>query len=137
MADWQALGEVQYRKWSIYEEMLWTTKGQGSLNIEDFKIFGSQFGGPLALLRCTGSAPGSELEIQNVPITPAAAASSSSAGGNLKETILIFTAAGRKIAEIEWENKCKSSGIGWSDQEQLIAVLEDGNVLIYGTYFCN
>ena len=109
MADWQALGEVQYRKWSLYEEMLWSSQ---DLNIEDYKIFGSEFGGPLALTTST---------------------SSSSSSGSVKEKLLIFTAAGRRISEIDLDNKCKSVGIGWSDQEQLIVVLEDGNVLIYDT----
>ena len=109
MTDWQTLGEVQYRKWCVFEEMKWNSDGF-KLNIEDFKIFGAPFGGPLALLRDNHT---------------------STEGGDLSksfllEKIFIFTAAGKRISEITLENKSKSAGIGWSDQEQLVAVLEDG-----------
>lgn len=42
--DWQALGDVQYRKWSVYN-MAW------DINLEEVVAAGGQFGGPIATLR--------------------------------------------------------------------------------------
>ena len=36
------------------------------------------------------------------------------------------------MADVEWDHQNRRlAGMGWSDQEQLIAVLDDGKVLIY------
>lgn len=44
---------------------------------------------------------------------------------NLSGFLKIFSSSGRKIAEVPWEGK-KLAGMGWSDKEQLIIVLEEG-----------
>jgi hypothetical protein len=45
--DWHALGEVQYRKWPVYEPMQW----ENNLRIDDYIVSGASYGGPLALVR--------------------------------------------------------------------------------------
>ena len=35
------------------------------------------------------------------------------------------------MADVDWEHHTRISGMGWSDREELIVVLEDGNVFVY------
>ncbi len=52
MGDWHALGKKNYRKWNIYTEMLWNKTPLIDINhFSDYKIIGSQFGGPLILIK--------------------------------------------------------------------------------------
>ena len=105
--NWHNLGDVLYRKWHVYD-MGWNQPGGDKMKIENFKVCGSQFGGPLAMIRD---------ERKN-------------AGEDLKSKLWIYTSSGNKIAEVDWGSK-QVAGMGWSDLEQLVVVLEDGNVLIY------
>ena len=115
--DWNALGDVLYRKWHVYD-MGW---GE-NMQIEDFHVCGAPFGGPLALIRDDRKPQGSP---------------------NSKPKLRIFTSSGNIIAEvlvivfvalfvifscqIEWSDR-RVVGMGWSDQEQLVVVLEDGTL---------
>ena len=109
MADWHPLGEVHYRKWAVYEEMIWNTLGE-KLSIKDYRIYGAPYGGPLTLLRD-----------QDLSQSASAAEGGSERSSKAKEKLLIFTSAGKKLSEVEWENKSRSAGIGWSDQEQMVS----------------
>lgn len=104
IADWNALGDVLYRKWNVYD-MGWGEK----VKIEDFLICGAPFGGPLAMIR-------DDRKKSEDDLTP--------------PKLWIYTSSGIKIAEVDWNNK-RVAGMGWSDQEYLVTVLEDGNVLLY------
>lgn len=42
--DWQALGDVQFRKWECYQ-LDW------DINVDDHQVVGAPYGGPLAVLR--------------------------------------------------------------------------------------
>ena len=53
-------------------------------------------------------------------------------GLRLKPSAAVLCLPG--ICSIVKSNSDKIAGIGWSDQEQLIIVLEDGTVLIYDTF---
>jgi hypothetical protein len=46
--DWNALGEVQYRKWAVYEPMLW--QGE-SIRLGESIVASAPYGGPLAITR--------------------------------------------------------------------------------------
>jgi len=106
--EWNALGDVLYRKWKVYD----MTQGWGDkIKIENYQIEGAQFGGPLAMIRDDRKSPNDEN----------------------KAKLLLYTSSGNKIAELEWDNK-RVAGMGWNDQEQLVIVLEDGNVLLYDIY---
>lgn len=45
--DWHALGEVQYRKWAVYEPMSWDPE----IRIDDYVVAGASYGGPVAMVR--------------------------------------------------------------------------------------
>lgn len=81
MADWQVLGDVNYRKLSVYEEMSW-----GQLDLDNYVVYGAPYGGPIALIRDDASSSASE------------AVSVSSAGK--KDKISVYTAAGKKISDV-------------------------------------
>ena len=130
MADWHTLGQVNYRKWAVYEdgEMGWNMHG-ARLNIEDYSIYGASFGGPLALTKVDGDG------MSENGTSVSSGSTTNSAGGS---KVLIFTAAGKKISEIDPQevkdspdSKSRIAGMGWNDQEQLTIVLEDGTVVLY------
>ena len=97
--DWHNLGEVLYRKWHVYD-MGWQSE---SLQIENFHVCGAQFGGPIAF-------------ISNIKKT----------GEEAKTKLKIFTSSGVRIAEVDWDASKRVVGMGWSDLEQLVVVLDDG-----------
>ena len=103
-ADWHNLGEVLYRKWHVYD-MGWQNE---AMQIENFQVCGAQFGGPIAMIRDNRK-------------------SSTSEDGKAK--LRIFTSSGLKIAEVDWDSSRKVIGMGWSDLEQLVMVLDDGENL--------
>lgn len=45
--DWHALGEVQYRKWAVYEPMAWSA----DTHIDEYVVSGASYGGPIAMVR--------------------------------------------------------------------------------------
>lgn len=102
--DWHALGEtsVFYRKWPVYD-LNWKGEDGKNIDIGNCLICGSSLGGCLALFNTLSTA----------------------------KKFYIFSSSGNKLAEVVWETAKNLSGLGWSDQEQLVVVLEDGNVLIY------
>jgi hypothetical protein len=106
-ADWHKLGDVWYRKWHAYD-MRWLN----DIEIDDYMICGAQFGGPLALIL-------KEEKLKALDY------------GQQQRKLKIYTSSGIKMAEVDWDAKQRVSGMGWSDQEQLVIVIEDGNVLIY------
>ena len=80
MSDWHVLGDVNYRKVSIYEEMAWA-----SLDLENYVVSGAPYGGPIALIRDDTAAS------ETAPSVSSAAK---------KEKISIYTAAGKKISDV-------------------------------------
>ena len=101
-SEWHSLGEVPYRKFTVYDKLGWDE----SFRIDDYVICGSTFGGPLALLK----------------------EGKKGINGDKKETqLLLYTASGNKLAEIEWDHR-KICGMGWCDREELVVVVEDGKL---------
>jgi vacuolar protein sorting-associated protein 16 len=74
--DWNALGEVLYRKIPVYQ-MKW----KGNDNIDDYLICGAPFGGPLAMIRD---------DKKLVPLSEE----------NMNPKLRIFTSSGNLIAEV-------------------------------------
>ena len=107
-ADWHTLGEVSYRKFPVYETMGWGD----SIQIEDYKLYGSIFGGPLAMMKINRKSAHKGTTVKNTL-------------GEAISTLCLYTSAGIEIATIEWE-KMKIVGMGWSDREELAVVSEDG-----------
>jgi hypothetical protein len=107
--DWYALGSVQYRKWHVYDiewELPSYLKGTSiSFALENYVVAGAQFAGPLAMI------PDSKKV--NLPSEID------------KNKILLYSSAGKKLTEIDWKEK-SVSGLGWSDQENLVVVADNG-----------
>ncbi len=113
-SDWHSLGEVSYRKWKLYD-INWQAKG---ILLDQYQIFGAYLGGPLALLK-ENKRP------------------SHTAHSNFnceKIDILIFSAAGISISDIEYESSSRIVSMGWSDLEQLVIVHENG-MLVFNFSF--
>lgn len=118
--DWYSLGQAQYRKWLVYD-LKWEYYTEDSsrpqfydISLENFLVCGAPFGGPIAMT------PDSK-RVGNI-------------NDEFKSKVLIFTSAGLKLAEIDWPEK-NIIGLGWSDQENLIVVAENGMIKNYIIYF--
>lgn len=110
-SDWHALGDtsVFYRKWLLYN-VNFKVDEKTELDLKEYQLCGSQLGGPLALYK---TRPKSN-ENQN--------------------RIFIFSSSGYKFSEVKWQDEKKLAGIGWTDQEHLVVVDEDGNVALYNIH---
>ena len=85
-SDWHALGEVQYRKWTVYEPMQWEL----GFRFEEYVICGASFGGPIAMVRDQGRLALGEAKGET---PPSYLKVFSSSGLNLAEVFdLIYTA---------------------------------------------
>ena len=109
-ADWHNLGEVLYRKWHVYD-MGWEEEG---IQIENYFVCGAQFGGPVAMIRDDRK---------------------NTATAEEKGKLRIYTSSGIKIAEVDWDSSRKVAGMGWSDLEQLVIVLDDGTNVLRNHYY--
>jgi len=110
--DWHALGEtndVFYRKWHLYD-IGWKNEG---IDIGDYQLCGALYGGPVAIIKDRRNS-----------------FSSNNSNIVIKSSFSIYSSSGIKLVDIPWDDK-KLAGFGWNDQEQLVTVLDDGNVLIY------
>ena len=102
--DWHPLGQVLYRKWNVYD-MAWNS----NIKLENFIVCGAPYGGPIAMI----------LDVKkNSALSPEMEA--------MKSKLFVKTSSGNSIAEIDWENDKPIVGMGWSDLEHLITVLENG-----------
>ncbi|RUS17640.1 Vps16, N-terminal region-domain-containing protein, partial [Endogone sp. FLAS-F59071] len=86
-----------------------------NLDLSKFLIAGAPFGGPIAMIRDDKKVM---LLGKQQPVKP---------------TIYLYTSAGKLMEQLPW-SKGRIVGMGWTDQEQLIVVLEDGNVWMYNIY---
>jgi hypothetical protein len=128
LSEWDTLGDVPYRKVTVYDSMAW---GDGML-LEDFTVCGAPFGGPVAMIKdeLRVVPPGGGGGSGTGRVAAAAAAAFPPSGD--KATLFLYTSAGYKLAEVDWEqNNRRVAGMGWSDREELLVVLEDGNVYVY------
>ena len=50
-----------------------------------------------------------------------------------KPLISLYTSSGRQMGTIQWD-KGRIVGMGWTDSEQLVCVLDDGTVRIYSIH---
>ncbi|KFM68340.1 hypothetical protein X975_12661, partial [Stegodyphus mimosarum] len=108
-ADWTPLGKnVYYRKTELYS-MQWVDQ----VNLSEFIVAAAPFGGPIALTQ-------DRKKLQKVQFAN-------------KSNIYIFSASGQPLSTIKW-NSGPLVHMGWSSSEDLICVLEDGNVLLYDIY---
>ncbi|KAL0479856.1 vacuolar protein-sorting protein VPS16, partial [Acrasis kona] len=118
-AEWVQLGKgkkgkpVYYRKKEIYA-MEWTSE---NVNLSDCLVCAATYGGPIAITRD----PRKMLRVKN---------------SDGKQYIYIYTCAGKLLSKFEWLLSSRGSliHIGFSDEEALICVSDDGQVFLYDLF---
>nr|KAF6472871.1 VPS16 core subunit of CORVET and HOPS complexes [Molossus molossus] len=107
-ANWNPLGDSAfYRKYELYS-MDWDLKEE----LRDCLVAAAPYGGPIALLRN--------------PWRKEKAAS-------VRPVLEIYSASGMPLATLLWKSGPVVS-LGWSAEEELLCVQEDGGVLVYGLH---
>ncbi|RUS27514.1 Vps16, N-terminal region-domain-containing protein [Jimgerdemannia flammicorona] len=84
-------------------------------DLSKFMIAGAPFGGPIAMIR-------DDKTIQLLGKQQ-----------SVKPTIFIYTSAGKLMEQLLWD-KGRIVGMGWTDQEQLTVVIEDGTIRLYNIH---
>ncbi|KAK2773743.1 hypothetical protein FQN53_003980 [Emmonsiellopsis sp. PD_33] len=107
LADWERVGDRFYRKIRIYDAVF-----DEDLELENFVVAGAPYGGAIALYRDE-----SKLHRYRDPQTA-------------KSYIDIYSCSGKRISRINWEHG-SIRGLGWSDDEKLLVITEDGTVRCY------
>lgn len=110
--DWHALGSVQYRKWHVYD-MAWASDLSKPFPLENYVTCGAPFGGPIAMY----------LDPKRLQ----------EATGKTSVTVSMYSSSGHKISEMEWTDRPIVS-LGWSDQELLVVVAENGLLRMFDLY---
>lgn len=105
--EWSSLQDVFYRKSDIYH-LTW-----GIDSLADYLITSAKNGGLLALIRD----PSKLVSLGKAAL--------------LKPKIHIYTSAGQLVESIPWEASDKIVKLGFTSQEQLAVVLEEGVVRLY------
>ncbi|KAF2734470.1 vacuolar protein sorting-associated protein [Polyplosphaeria fusca] len=106
-ANWEKVGDKFYRKVQLY-----TAVFDQDLELENYFVVGAPYSGALAIFR-------DEEKLHAFRGARAA-----------KSTIDIYSCAGKLIRRINWD-KGTIKGLGWSDDEKLLVVTEDGAVRCY------
>ncbi|KAK8249181.1 vacuolar protein sorting-associated protein [Phyllosticta capitalensis] len=106
-ADWERVGDRFYRKLQLYTDVF-----DQDLELENYVVVGAPYSGVAAIYR-------DESKIQSYRGSQAA-----------KSTIDIYSCAGKLLRSINWD-KGSIKGLGWSADEQLLVISEDGAVRCY------
>ncbi|KAF2189089.1 vacuolar protein sorting-associated protein 16 [Zopfia rhizophila CBS 207.26] len=106
-ANWEKVGDKFYRKVQLY-----TAVFDQDLELENYNVVGAQYSGAIAIYR-------DEEKIHTYRGSQAA-----------KSSIDIYSCAGKLIRRINWD-RGSIKGLGWSDDEKLLVVTEDGTVRCY------
>uniref|UniRef100_A0A8C2VNB4 VPS16 core subunit of CORVET and HOPS complexes n=1 Tax=Chinchilla lanigera TaxID=34839 RepID=A0A8C2VNB4_CHILA len=107
-ANWNPLGDSAfYRKYELYS-MDWDLKEE----LRDCLVAAAPYGGPIALLRN----PWRKEKATSV-----------------RPVLEIYSASGVSLASLLWKSGPVVS-MGWSAEEELLCVQEDGAVLVYGLH---
>lgn len=104
-ANWNPLGDAFYRKTELYE-MMWSLRD----GLRDSLVAAAPYGGPIALLRePLRRSPSSRPQLE------------------------IYSASGVSITSFPWKSG-PVVHLGWSVNDELLCVQEDGTVLIYDLF---
>ncbi|KAI9740267.1 MAG: hypothetical protein M1834_004845 [Cirrosporium novae-zelandiae] len=106
-AGWDKIGDRFYRKVRLYDGVF-----DQDLELENYVVVGAPYGGAVALYR------------DEDKLYAYRGVRSS------KSSIDIYSCAGKLIREINWD-KGSIRGLGWSEDEKLLVVTQDGNVRCY------
>ncbi|KAI4261985.1 MAG: hypothetical protein L6R42_002833 [Xanthoria sp. 1 TBL-2021] len=106
-ADWEKVGDRFYRKVKLYDAVF-----DQELELENYVVAGAPYGGATALYR-------DEEKLHNYRAAQGA-----------KSSIDIYSYSGKLIRQIKWD-KGSIRGLGWSEDERLLVISEDGTVRCY------
>ncbi|KAL8908941.1 MAG: hypothetical protein Q9207_000517 [Kuettlingeria erythrocarpa] len=106
-ANWDKAGDLFYRKVQLYDAVF-----DEDLGLENYIVAGAPYGGAIALYR-------DEAKLHTFRGTQTA-----------KSSIDIYSCSGKLIRRINWD-KGSIRGLGWSEDERLYVVTEDGAVRSY------
>ncbi|KAF8533406.1 Vps16, N-terminal region-domain-containing protein [Trichophaea hybrida] len=106
-ADWEQLEDRFYRKILLYSELFGEDR-----DLDDYIIAGAPYSGAIALYR-------NEAKLQE-----------NRGSAQTKPSIEIYSSAGRLIHRIFYD-KGSIRGLGWSEDEKLLVIAEDGMVRCY------
>lgn len=106
-ADWEKVGDKFYRKTQLY-----TAVFDKDLELENYNVSGCSYGGAIALYR-------DESKLHSFRGSQTS-----------KSSIDVYSCAGKLIRRINWD-KGSIKGLGWSEDEQLMVVTQDGTVRCY------
>lgn len=106
-ADWELLEDKYYRKILLYADLF------PDLDLNDYILAGAPHSGAIALSR-----------------DPTAISTFRNTATTTKQTIQIFSSAGRLIRTIP-ADKQTLKALGWSEDEKLLVITEDGTVRCY------
>lgn len=106
-ANWEKVGDRFYRKVKLYDAVF-----DQDLELENYLLVGAPYSGAIALYR-------DESKLHNYRGTQSA-----------KSSIDIYSCSGKLIRRINWD-KGSIRGLGWSEDERLLVITEDGTVRSY------
>ncbi|KAL8729527.1 MAG: hypothetical protein Q9181_004972 [Wetmoreana brouardii] len=106
-ANWEKVGDRFYRKVKLYDAVF-----DQDLELENYAVAGAPYGGAVALYR-------DENKVHGYRGSQAA-----------KSSIDIYSYSGKLIRRINWD-KGSVRGLGWSEDERLLVITEDGTVRCY------
>ncbi len=105
--EWTSLQDIFYRRTELYA-LSW-----GIDNLADYVVAASSNGGLVALIRD----PTRLVSLGKASL--------------LKPKILVYTAAGQLVESIPWDASLRIIALDFNALEQLVVVLEEGNVRLY------
>ncbi|KAH7083623.1 Vps16, N-terminal region-domain-containing protein [Paraphoma chrysanthemicola] len=111
-ANWEKVGDKYYRKVQLY-----TAVFDADLELENYNVVGAPYSGAVVL---TPAAIYRDEDKLHTYRGPSAA----------RASIDIYSCAGKLIRSINWD-KGTIRGLGWSDDEKLLVVTDDGTVRCY------
>src|SRR4051794_19973517 len=106
-AGWEKIGSEFYRKIQLYSNIF-----DSDLDLENYFCVGAPFSGALALWRDTTKTTRYRTGVTN------------------KIGIDIYSCSGKLISKISWE-KGVIKGLGWSEDERLLVIADDGSFHVY------
>ncbi|KAL9603073.1 MAG: hypothetical protein Q9219_001437 [cf. Caloplaca sp. 3 TL-2023] len=106
-SNWEKVGDRFYRKVKLYEAVF-----DQDLELENYFLTGAPYGGAIALYR-------DEQKLHTYRGSQAA-----------KSSVDIYSCSGKLVRHINWD-KGSIRGLGWSEDERLLVITEDGTVRSY------
>ncbi|KAK2748113.1 hypothetical protein FQN57_001236 [Myotisia sp. PD_48] len=127
LADWEKVGDQFYRKSRIYDAVF-----DEDLELENYIVAGAPFGGAIGnyLLPATGSIKRQCLTQFTALYRDEKKLQRYKDSQTAKITIDIYSCSGQQIRQIKWDHG-SIRGLGWSEDEKLLVVTEDGTVRCY------